>query len=168
MSKQSGMGSTSEKSRRTPGKGQEGLYSIANRALIGQLVEPPETAVAAPLQQAVSNLQGGFGTMRSNFGMGGGLADQLAGRGGGGAMLPGENQWGLQTREQLGLPDRKDYFEFVPSADEVRSLGALPNVRPTGPGKKIEKLENRIERRQAAGKGTANAEARLARLKERQ
>lgn len=169
MGKQAQSGSSSESSRRGPAGPQRGLYSIGNRALLGQLVNPPNTAIAAPLQQAVSNAQAGLPQMRQNFGLGGGLINQLTGHGvGGGALAAGPNQQGLQSREQLGLPDRSSYFTFVPSAEEVAALGAVPPVMDTPSNRKIDKLQERIDRRQAKGKQTGQAEKKLAKLQSRQ
>lgn len=144
MGKQASSGSTRESQSRSPNNSQRGEFSTINRMLLGQLVNPPDTAISTPLQQSVSNLQGGFGQMRSNFGMAGGLADQLAGRGGGGQMLPGANQSGLQSRAQLGLPDRDSYFTFKPTAEDVASLGAVPKLQPSGGGKKARAAFDRL------------------------
>lgn len=169
MGKQAQSGSSSESSRRGPAGPQRGVYSIANRALLGQMVNPPNTAISVPLQQAISNAQGGLPQMRENLGLGGGLINQLTGRGvGGGQLAAGPNQQGLQSREQLGLPDRSSYFTFVPSAEEVAALGAVPPVMNTPGNRKIDQLTQRIERRQAAGKQTGQAEKKLARLQSRQ
>lgn len=171
MGKQAQSGSSSESSRRGPAGPQRGLYSLANRALLGQLVNQPDTAISVPLQQAISNAQGGLPQMRQNLGMGGGLINQLTGQGVGGGQLsanhPGGQQ-GLQTREQLGLPDRSSYFTYLPSPEEVAALGAVPSVMDTPASRQIDKLTQRIENRQAKGKGTGQAERKLARLQSRQ
>lgn len=171
MGKQAQSGSSSESSRRGPAGPQRGLYSIGNRALLGQMVNPPDTAISTPLQQAISNAQGGLPQMRQNLGMGGGLINQLTGSGvGGGSLAPNAagGQQGLQSREQLGLPDRSSYFTFVPSPEEVAALGAVPPVMDTPSNRKIDKLTDRIERRQANGKQTGQAERKLARAQSRQ
>lgn len=168
MGKQASQGSTSERSQRGPHGQQKGLFSLANRALLGQLAKPPETAISVPLQQAISNQQAGLPAMRAQFGLGGGLVNQLTGQGvGGGTMTPGPNQTGLQSRAQLGLPDRRDYMTFIPTADELAALGAVPPVGQTPFNKKLDKLEGRIERRQAKGKDTTKAEARRDRMQAR-
>lgn len=158
---------------------------LANRGILGQLAQPPETAISIPQQQGISNLQAGLPAMGANFGIGGTMAERLGGRpiapvqtslgtAQPGAMLPGGSgqQFGLQSRAQMGLPARTDYFPFTPSAEEVAALG-LPSVRPgSKQGQKLakreEKLTNRIENRQAAGKGTAKAEGKLARVQSKQ
>lgn len=157
-------------------------YDQLVRGLIGQMAEPPETAISTPLQQAMSNLQSGDPSRA--FGLGGGFGDRIARQSMGssgtgaagftpGSFLPGAEggQQGLQSREQLGLPDRESYFPFSPTADEIQAIG-IPPVR-TGIKKKKEsekqigKLEERIAERGAAGKGHAKADRRLERVKER-
>jgi hypothetical protein len=85
------------------------LESILERMVLGQMTTPPNTAIATPLQQAISNLQsGGRGSMPGGLG-----------------NLPNN---GLQTREQLGLPDRRSYFPGLPTTDEAAALGAFPGI----------------------------------------
>lgn len=85
------------------------LEAILERMVLGQMVQPPNTAIATPLQQAVSNLQsGGMGAMPGGF-----------------ANLPNQ---GMQSRAQLGLPDRSSYFPGNLNFDEAAALGAFPNV----------------------------------------
>lgn len=177
-----GKGSTTESSQRSPKGSQRPILSVTERALLGQLANPPNTAISTPLQQAISNAQGGFPTMRQNFGLGGGLVNQLTGQGVGagpqgnvlGNLLPsslGGQGWGMQSREQLGLPDRRSYFTFLPTPEQLQTAGAVPPIRTppqTGKLQKREaKLEGRIERRQAAGKGTAKAERKLSNIQAR-
>lgn len=109
-SKTSQSGSTHQHATRNlPGRLRP-LERILERAILGQMTQPPETALAVPLQQAVSHLQNG-----------GGLAGRLS--------QPAMGQTGgLQTREQLGLPDRKTYFPGVPTFDEAAALGAFPGI----------------------------------------
>lgn len=96
------------------------LEAIMERMVLGQMTQPPNTAIAVPLQQAISNLQsGGKGSMP------GGLAN-----------LP---NGGLQSREQLGLPDRSSYFPGNIGFDEAAALGAFPGV----PGNKQTVKEGR-------------------------
>ena len=80
MGKQASQGSTNESQQRSPNNQQRGQFSTLNRMLLGQMVNPPDTAISTPLQQSISNLQGGYGQMRQNYGLAGGLADQLAGK----------------------------------------------------------------------------------------
>src|SRR5262249_54718052 len=112
------------------------------RGMLGQMVNPPDTAISVALQQAVSNLQSG-----QYSDLGGSMVDRLAGRTGGGSsgspsadsgtpgggFAPGSflpnapgGQQGLQTREQLGLPDRSSYFTFMPSPDDIAKIGLSP------------------------------------------
>lgn len=162
-------------------------FDLLNRGIIGQLAQPPQTAISVPQQQGISNLQAGLPATMANFGIGSSLAERLGGRpitpvqtsmgtAQPGAMLPGgagggAPQFGLQSRQQLGIPDRESYFPFTPSAADVEALG-LPSVRSGEPAvqkldRKTTKLENRIEKRQAAGKGTAKAEGKLAAIQAR-
>lgn len=183
-------GSTTQGQSRSAAPNQRPMFDVLTRALMGQLSDAPETPISVPLQQAISNLQGGMGMMRDNFGLGGGLANQLTGEGvGGGGMLPpalqaqrfGGNpaqyqQTGLQSRADLGIPDRNDNMDragFIPTSEELQALGAVPAIRPSPSGKKAQKnigrledrqerLTTRIDRRQEAGKKTGKAERRLA------
>ena len=85
--------------------------------MASQLTNPPNTAIGVPLQQAISNLQMGMG------GLGGSAA--------GGSLLPGPAQAGLQSRSQLGLPDRSSYFApFLPSPQQAAAAGAIPGISP--------------------------------------
>lgn len=161
---------------------------VAKRALLGQLINPPNTAIATPMQQAISNLQSG--APERAFGLGGGLASRLSGgavpgttSAGSPGFAPGSfaadapgGQQGLQSREQLGLPDRSSYMgPFMPSQADIEAIG-LPAIRSddnalnkmnkresrlTG---RQDRLENRIATRQAEGKKTGQAERKLGRL----
>lgn len=165
MGKQASQGSTNERQQRGPNNQQRGEFSTLNRMLLGQLVNPPDTAISTPLQQSVSNLQGGFGTMRQNYGLAGGLADQLAGRNtGGGQMAAGPQQWGLQSRAQLGLPDRDSYFTFKPSAEDVASLGAVPQIASNV---RSGKARRQFENLTADDTRTPKQEQKLQRLQQR-
>src|SRR5262245_45060321 len=137
-------------------------YDQLVRGLIGQMAEPPETAISTPLQQAISNLQSG--DVGRAYGLGGGIASRLSGQAtdtgstgsaGGtapgfrpGSFLPGAEggQQGLQTREQLGLPPRESYFPFTPTKEDIEAIGVAP-VRSQIKGKNV--LQNRIDRLQA-------------------
>lgn len=188
-------GSTTQRQSRGPTPNQQPLMDLMLRGLMGQLAAPPETPVSVPLQQAISNAQGGLPYLRDQLGLGGGLVNQLTGDGvGGGSMLPphlqaqvhGGNpaqyqQTGLQSREQLGLPDRTSNMDragFIPSAEDLQALGAVPAIHPSPSGRRLqkkigtleareEKLTDRIERRQEAGKKTGKAERRLAKTQAR-
>jgi hypothetical protein len=97
---------------------------------MGQLVEPPETAISVPMQQAISQLQGGPMAL---------------------ARPVGQTE-GLQTREQLGLPPRRSYLTFVPTAEEVAGLGAVPPIRAAPATGKTQRLRARAEAAKAKGK----------------
>lgn len=183
-------GSTTQNQHRSAAPNQQPMFDVLTRALMGQLADAPETPISVPLQQAISNAQGGLPYMRNQLGMGGGLVNQLTGEGvGGGSMLPPAlqaqafggspsqyHQSGLQDRQSLGLPDRNDNIDragFIPTPEDLRALGAVPAIRPAPSAKKAmknigrlenreEKLTERIDRRQAAGKKTGKAERRLA------
>lgn len=106
------------------------MISLLERQILGQMTQPPETAISTPLQQAVSNLQsGGRGALPGGF-----------------ANLPNN---GMQTRAQLGLPDRKSYFPGTPSFDEAAALGAFPGLASDkGTVRAARKLGNPITKRE--------------------
>lgn len=173
----------------TRGPGDNRMESdVVKRALLGQLIKPPDTAISTPMQQAISNLQSG--APERAFGLGGGLASRLSGgavpgtiAGNSPGFAPGSfaanapgGQQGLQSREQLGLPSRSSYMgDFMPSAEDIRNIG-LPAIRSDD--KKLTKmnqreqrltarqdrLESRIAARQADGLPTGQAERRLGRV----
>lgn len=190
---------TSQQQNKFLGDRRQQLSDVLNRAFLGQMVNPPETQPSVPHQQAVSNLQGGLGSMVQNFGLGGlqgGLASRLSQQPqqgapgtGPGALLPGAmqqsqgtgkgqqapQQWGLQSRESLGIPSRRDNMTFVPTAEEIAAIGIPPVRSGTAKGQKLQKREDklerregrveaRIERRTEAGKGTQRAERKLGRV----
>src|SRR5215469_11636785 len=128
--KSSTRGQSGEASQRFAQGNMQGLMSILERALIGQAVNPPNTAISVPQQQAATLGQAGpFGA-----------ADYL-GIGATKSLAPGPEQAGLQTRAQLGLPDRSSYFSFLPTAQQVQSLGMLP---PLAPAKATAKGQKRL------------------------
>jgi len=160
--------------------------------LLGQMVEPPESEIPVPLGQAISNLQSG--DYSRAFG-GSDMGSLLLGRGEGssaaggsadqglsalqrpgfapGSFLPGPNQQGAQTREDLGMTPRKDYMgPFVPSTEDIQRLG-LPAVRSDVKGlnqlrNRIGRLEERKAVRESVGKTLKpGAERRLTKLKAR-
>ena len=133
MGKQASQGSTSENQRRGPQNQQRGEFSTLNRMLLGQMVNPPDTAISTPLQQSISHLQSG------------GLANRLSDGFAQGLAAPGQAQpWGMQSREQLGLPSRDSYFTFKPTPEEVASLGAVPPISPSGGGMKKKAAFDRL------------------------
>jgi hypothetical protein len=154
---------------------QRQMYDVLNRAFLGQMVKPPETAVSVPTQQAVSTMQGMAPAMQQ---AGGPLASRLSApaptpTGGAGATwTPGANQQGLQTREQLGLPARSSYFTFMPSAEQVAQIGMAP-VRPGGNKKvqqdyaKQKELQNKVAQRDTLGKPHAKADRQLTNIQNR-
>jgi hypothetical protein len=84
------------------------------------------------------------------------------------AGAPGGQQ-GLQSREQLGLPARESYFPLTPTKEDIEAIGLKP-VRSQSKQRnvlrdKIEKLQSKIDVREAAGKGTGKAEKRLEKAK---
>ena len=169
-------------------------YDVLTRAMLGQMVNPPDTAISVPLQQAVSNLQSG--DPGRAFGIGGSMVNRLAGTtgatgatgaGGGGAdagspgtagagFAPGSflpsasgGQQGLQTREQLGLPERSSYFTFMPKPEDIANIGLSP-IRSSIKNKdqltnRITNLQAQIDTREAAGKPHGQADKRIARAK---
>jgi hypothetical protein len=137
MAKESSMhGQSGESSSRYANPNMQGLMSILERALIGQAVNPPNTAISVPQQQAATLGQAGPFGSANYLGIG---ANQ--------SLAPGPNQAGLQSRAQLGLPDRSSYFSFLPTAQQVASLGMLPPLNPakgTAKGQKqLAKLEGK-------------------------
>jgi len=142
---------------------QQQLADLLNRAMVGQLVRPPETAISTPMQQAVTSYQqmmpglqqaasGSLAARLSQPAPGSGIS----GAGPAGASQDwtpgaGASQAGLQTREQLGLPDRSSYFTFLPTAQQVADIGLAP-VRPGGSAEvqKAFQATQRIQAKQAA------------------
>src|SRR5262245_20691812 len=166
-------------------------YDVLTRAMLVQMVNPPDTAISAPLQQAVSNFQSG--DPGRAFGVGGTMVSRLSGRtgpteapgGGGDAGSPGTagagfapgsflpsasgGQQGLQTREQLGLPERSSYFTFMPSPEDIAKIGLSP-IRSSIKNKdqlrsRIDKLQTQIDTREAAGKPHGQADKKIAKAK---
>jgi hypothetical protein len=149
-------------------------FDVLQRALLGQMVNPPETPMPVPLQQGISNLQGG--DVGRAFGLSGGIASRLSGGGANTGFLPGAflptasgGQQGTQTREQLGLPPAESHMgEFMPTAQEIRDVGIAP-VRSSDKGlnklnKRAESLEAKIETRAGRGKKSPQATRRLERV----
>jgi hypothetical protein len=165
------------------------VLDMVTRGLIGQMANPPNTAISVPLQQAVSNLQSG--DVGRQFGIGGSMAERLSGRGGptggtggaddtggaGAGFAPGSfspsaagGQQGLQTRAQLGLPDRSTYETFMPGPEDIAKIGLAP-VRSSIKNKdqltsRINRLEQRQSAREAAGKDTTKVSNRLQKAKD--
>ncbi len=183
-------GSTTFRGARAPSQQALTLFDVTLRNLLGQQATTPNIPITTPLQQSISGQQDimqplfnrAFGPQTQQ-----GLAGRLAAGGqqapavdgGGIAAAPGVPEFGrTQTREDLQLPDRSEYFPFQMTPEELEAADLVPPVRQTGPTKKqgkrirrterrVGKLERRVERRQARGKGTAKAEKRLARARER-
>ena len=108
---------------------QKPMYDQMIRGLIGQMAAPPDTAIAAPLQQAVSQMQSG------KYDVPIGMAARLGGAAntGGSTFAPGSflpdapgGQQGLQSRSELGLPDRSSYFTFMPRPEDIANIGLSP------------------------------------------
>src|SRR5262245_9906426 len=160
-------------------------YDQLVRGLIGQMAEPPETPISTPLQQAISNLQSG--DVGRAYGLGGGIASRLSGQvddrpstgsaGGGapgfrpGSFLPGAEggQQGLQTREQLGLPSRESYFPLTPTKEDIEAIGMRP-VRSQYKQRnvlqdRIDRLQARMNVREAMGKPTEKVSKKLEKAK---
>lgn len=162
--------------KRGPGRVQRPTYDTMIRGLLGQMVRPPETAIASPLQQAVSNLQSG------NFNVGGSMVDRLAAKnvsgvpGASSGPTPGSElpdaaggQQGLQTREQLGLPSRESYFTFMPKPEDIANIGLSPirsSIQDKDPlTTQIANLTARQQTRADAGKPTTGVDAKIAKAK---
>lgn len=117
-------GSSSDTAQRQVPPNLKPLLGYLERILLGQSVQPPNTAISVPLQQAVSSLQSGS------------LINRLTNPGQTGGAAAGPNQWGLQSRAQLGLPDRQSYMgPFTMTADQIAQLGAVPGVQASLTGK---------------------------------
>lgn len=154
--KQTMHGHTGQAQNRYPSKAQQAMFSILNRALLGQLVNPPNTAITTPLGQGATMLQQG-GTF-------GGAADTAA-------KMAADPSYGAQTREQLGLPDRRSYFTFLPTAEQVAALGAVPGIQ-TSPGTQkamdqLDKLQARADQAAQAGQTgkAAKIEKRITKMR---
>lgn len=131
--------------------------SLLLRNLIGQMVKPPNTAIAVPGQQATSLMQGFAGNPAASS-----IASRLGGSpvGAGQSFTPGAGQAGLQTREQLGLPDRQTYFPLTPTLDEIKDIGVPPIHRA---GKESQRLTRKVAEAEKGGH-----HKRAARLRARQ
>jgi hypothetical protein len=151
---------------------QKPMYDQMLRGLIGQMARPPETAISAPLQQAVSQMQSG------KYDVPIGMAARLGGAAntGGSTFAPGSflpnapgGQQGLQTREQLGLPPREDYFTFMPRPEDIEKIGLSPIRSSIKEKDKSEAAISRLTKAQAAreamGKDTSLVASRLERQK---
>lgn len=126
------------------------LGGLTIRDLIGQMVNPPNTAIATPLSQAASMYQSLAPQLMAGASQG--LAGRLTNPGGGApnamagqSFLPGPDQAGVQSREQLGLPPRSSYSTFMPTPDQVANLGVLPAVGSSKTGGKIGRLGTRAD-----------------------
>lgn len=160
-----------------PTAAQRQTSDLLTRAMIGQMVNPPNTAISTPLQQAVSGYQQMMPGLQQAAA--GSLAQRLAqpasGTGGAGSAVSGTaptgasqdwtpgagaNQAGLQTRAQLGLPDRSSYFTFMPTAQQVADIGLAP-IHPGG-GPDVQaafKASQQIQSKQAAKAARQQAKA---------
>jgi hypothetical protein len=152
---------------------QKPMYDQMLRGLIGQMARPPETAISVPLQQAISQHQAG------KYDVPIGMARRLGGAANTGAGFPAGSflpnapggQQGLQTREQLGLPPREEYFTFMPRPEDIAAIGLSP-IRSSIKGKEkslgtISRLEKRSAAREAMGKDTTVVKSRIEKEKER-
>jgi hypothetical protein len=175
--KQKTKGQTRFSSSQKPLTGNEPLFDIIQRSILGQQLSLKDTPISVPLQQSISGMQDVMQPLFNQaFGAqtGQGLAGRLAGQGASPGIQPaaGAPVFGrTQTREELGLPSRRENFPFTPTAEEFKEKVGLPPVTKTGRVKRKEKKlrtlkkhearrEARIERREAAGKGTAKLERR--------
>jgi hypothetical protein len=160
-------GDTSRKATRV----QKPMYDQMIRGLIGQMAAPPETAISAPLQQAVSNLQSG------KYDVPIGMAARLGGAGtdtgfAAGSLLPSAagGQQGLQTREQLGLPSRESYFTFMPRPEDIANIGLSPirsSIKNKDPlNAAITRLSMKQAAQEAMGKDTSVTASRLQKKKD--
>lgn len=152
---------------------QKPMYDQMLRGLIGQMARPPETAISVPLQQAISQMQAG------KYDVPVGMAARLGGAANTGAgFAPGSflpnapgGQQGLQSREQLGLPPREDYFTFMPRPEDIEKIGLSP-IRSSVKDKDV--LTNRIKAltmkqaaQTAAGEDTTITAHKLAKKQDR-
>lgn len=152
---------------------QKPMYDQMLRGLIGQMAAPPETAISVPLQQAISQHQAG------KYDVPVGMARRLGGEANAGVGFPAGSflpnapggQQGLQSREQLGLPAREDYFTFMPRPEDIANIGLSP-IRTSIKGKDtllkgISNLEKRQAAREAMGKDTTVVKSKIEKKKER-
>jgi hypothetical protein len=150
------------------------LESILERNLIDFSTALPNIPISTPLQQSISGVQDILPSLfGQSFGAARGPAALLTG---GGGPVP---QFGrTQTREELGLPDRREYFPTTPTPEALEEADLIPPVRTT-PGarqrargtqrleRKEEKLGAQIERREARGAGTKRKEKKLSEVERR-
>jgi hypothetical protein len=152
---------------------------------LGGLAEQPNTPIPVPFAQSIGALQSMMPfLMNQGFG-GGGLASRLAGGSSQGFGLPPGSEGiatpefgAVPTREELGLPDRRENFPGLPTFEELEAGDLVPGIRQskgTRKGERLERklqpertrLENRIERREDKGRDTGAAEKKLERIKRR-
>jgi hypothetical protein len=135
-------GTTAQNEHRFVQPSMQPLANVMERGLMGQMVNPPNTAISVPQQQAATLAQAGpFGA-----------ADYL-GVGATKSLAAGPNQAGLQSRAQLGLPDRSSYFSFMPTAEQVQSLGMLSPLGPeTAQPAKLDKQQAKLAKLEAKPK----------------
>lgn len=164
---------------------QRTLADLAQRALLGSLAEQPNTPIPVPFAQSIGALQSAMPfLMNQGFG-GGGLASRLAGGSSQGFGLPPGSegiptpQFGaVPTREELGLPDRRENFPGLPTFEELEAADLVPPIRQSKGTRKEERLERRLEpergrleeriaRRGEKGRATGQAERKLGRIKRR-
>jgi hypothetical protein len=132
----SSSGKQSQTSTRGPSPQTRQINSLLQRMLLGQMAQPPNTAISVPTQQGISALQAMLPAMmqRSGGSIAGGLTAGPPNMGG--SYLPGPGQAGLQTREQLGLPDRQSYFPFGATPDQLKQVG-IPALAPAAGQKNV-------------------------------
>jgi hypothetical protein len=142
---------------RRPGNRTRTLLDLFLNAATGQLMEPPETPISTPLAQGVSGLQGIMpGLMSQAFGPNRGLLSMLTGY-----DQPTPSFGAVPSREELGLGHPETAPPgFLPPTEQV--MDALPSVRRTRANTAGQRLEQRRDRRAAAGKSTAKQDKKLA------
>lgn len=180
------------RSTRVPLGSQQTLFDLLSRNLLGQQAALPDTPISVPLQQSISGGQDVMqGLLNQAFGLQNqaSLAGRLAGQGAVSGIQPaaGAPAFGRQqTREELGLPARREYFPFTPTPEEIEQGPGLEPIRSRPVAKRasekaarlarrseriggrVETLRGRIESREERGLRTGRLEKRLRKAERRE
>lgn len=160
---------TTSAGRRAPSANQRMLFDILNRAMIGEVLQPQQLEIPTPTRQAIGGLQSYLPFLFGKAGETGNhsLASRLTagGIGAPGGAPPAAPTFGaMPTREELGLtaPTLAPPGFLPTPADAV---GSIPPVRVDPASRRENRLVNRIDLREAAGRPHAGADRKLAKLR---
>lgn len=161
------------------------IFDLIQRQLLGQSIALPDTPISVPLQQSISGVQDALvpifeQAFGANRGIRGLLDTQAQTPFSGDGEAAAPPQFGrTQTREELGLPSRRENFPFTPTVQDFEETGLVPLLRNSPLAsrrtkankrliKRTERLEEKKARREAKGKSTAKVERRIDKTKRKQ